>query len=342
MADPGFVRLRRRVGAFAIDNFFLLASKAGKLHPLARPDRHGVEVQHDVAYTSSGRHEHRLDIYAPRDRSGPLPTVLYVHGGGFRILSKDTHWMMGLAFAKFGYLVFNISYRLAPRHPFPAAVEDCAAAFEWVAREGHKYGADLDRLVIAGESAGANLTTSLALMSCYERPEPYARRVHATGIVPRAALPFCGVLQVSDAERFRRRKPQKISAFLNDRLLEVSRSYLGDDPAALGGALDLADPLVVLERAHQPARPLPPFFAAVGTADPLLDDTRRLKVALDRLGVPCEAQYYPGGVHAFHAMMWRKDARRCWGDALAFLERHVPRNGAGAGGRPEATVHPGA
>ena len=69
-------------------------------------------------------------------------------------------------------------------------------------------------------------------------------------------------------------------------------------------------------------RPLPPFFAPVGTRDPLLDDTRRLEKALGALGVPCEARYYPGGIHAFHAMVWDPAARRCWRDALAFLDRY--------------------
>jgi acetyl esterase len=68
-------------------------------------------------------------------------------------------------------------------------------------------------------------------------------------------------------------------------------------------------------------RPLPAFFAPVGTRDPLLDDTRRLEKALTNLGVPVEARYYPGGIHAFHAMVWDPAARRCWRDALAFLDR---------------------
>jgi acetyl esterase len=70
-------------------------------------------------------------------------------------------------------------------------------------------------------------------------------------------------------------------------------------------------------------RPLPPFFAPVGTRDPLLDDTRRLEKALAALDVPCEARYYPGGIHAFHALVWDPAARRCWRDALAFLDRHM-------------------
>ena len=130
----------------------------------------------DVAYDDSGLAEHRLDIYRPRGLArGELdrvPVVLYVHGGGFRILSKDTHWVMGLAFARRGYLVFNVSYRLAPRHRFPAAVQDVAAALEWVRQNAARYGGDLDRLAFAGESAGANLVTSLALMSSYRRTEP--------------------------------------------------------------------------------------------------------------------------------------------------------------------------
>jgi acetyl esterase/lipase len=106
-------------------------------------------------------------------------------------------------------------------------------------------------------------------------------------------------------------------------LRDTSASYLqGRDH---GGAIDFADPVVALEQGAglQLDRPLPPFFAAVGTRDPLLDDTRRLQKALGVLNVPCEARYYPGGVHAFHAFIWDPTARRCWRDALAFLERNT-------------------
>ena len=315
-------RLRRGAGALAVDSFFRTASRLGKLHPRARPDRHSVEVVRDLPYSPTGRSEHHLDVYRPKHRAGPLPVVLYVHGGGFRILSKDTHWVMGLAFARAGYLVFNISYRLAPKHRFPA-VEDCAAAYEWVCDHAERFGGDLDRLVFAGESAGANLVSALTVMSCYRRNEPWARRVFDRGVVPRAWLPYCGMLQVSDGQRFKRRKP-KLSTFINDRLLEVPAAYLGPDPERrYGPTLDLADPLLVLERDEAPARPLPPCLATVGTADPLLDDTRRLERALRQRGAACEAIYYPREVHAFHAMVWREQARRCWRDTFRFLDRHL-------------------
>jgi acetyl esterase len=302
-----------------VDNFFRVISAAGRLHPSAKPGRHNVEVERDVPYLDDGLAEHQLDVYKPTTVPGPWPVVLYIHGGGFRILSKDTHWIMGLAYARRGFLVFNISYRLAPRHPFPAAVMDACAAYEWVAKHAPRYGGDLSRLVLAGESAGANLATSLTLATCYQRKEPYARAVWDTGLVPRAVLPACGIFQVSDTERFSRRR--RLPSFISDRLTEVTDAYLRAVDHNQPGALDLADPVVTLERGEAPGRPLPPFFVPVGTRDPLLDDTRRLKSALDRLGVPCEARYYPGEVHAFHALVFRRNARRCWGHAYDFLDR---------------------
>jgi acetyl esterase len=283
-----------------------------------------VERLPDVPYLDTARAHHTLDVYRPvhRGGQGALPVVLYVHGGGFRILSKDTHWLMAIAFARKGYVVFNINYRLAPEHPFPAAAEDACAALAWVVENAARFGGDPERIVLAGESAGGNLVTSLAVATSWPRPEPWARRVWEVGARPCAVLPACGILQVTDVDRFARRK--RLSSFLRDRLGEVEHGYL---PATYprGAARDLADPVVWLERAGPPERPLPPFFTGVGTADVLLDDTRRLKAALDRLGVPCEVKYYPGEIHAFHALVWRPNARAFWRDTFAFLEQRVPQ-----------------
>jgi acetyl esterase len=314
--------VRARAAATFSEGFFRTFSAAAKLHPLANPERHNVEITRDVAYSDSGSPDHMLDIYRPKAPAGArLPVVVYVHGGGFRLLSKDTHWPMALIFARFGFLVFNISYRLAPKHPFPAAIADTCAAYEWVCRNAEQYGGDLDRMIVAGESAGANLVTSLSVATCYERPEPYAQRAFQTGITPRIAMPYCGILQVTDTERFTRRR--KLMGFVQAVLDDVSKSYLRgvrpEDPRAL----DLADPLVLFERGDEPDRPLPAFFAAVGTRDPLLDDTRRLKKALDQLEVACEARYYEGEVHAFHAFVFRKPARECWRHSFEFIGKHM-------------------
>ncbi|MCB9595495.1 MAG: alpha/beta hydrolase [Sandaracinaceae bacterium] len=316
--------LRRRAGGKLAEGFFTGASRLGQLHPSARPEKHGVRVSRDVAYAPATElAEHRLDVYRPIDQDGPAPVVLYIHGGGFRILSKDTHWLMGLAFASRGYVVFNIGYRLAPEHPFPAAVEDVSQAFLWMVEHAAEYGADLDRLVIAGESAGANLAASLTLSTVYERDEPFARAVYDTGVVPRATIPACGVFQVSDVHRYERRKPG-FPRFLMDQLRTMQDGYLGPRPEDHGEILDFADVVSWLERGVAPSRPLPAFFLPVGTKDPLLDDTRRLDRALRELGGTSVARYYPGGVHAFHAFVFLESARQCWRDQFAFLDQHVP------------------
>jgi acetyl esterase len=321
--------LWRRARSAAASGFFEGLAALGSMHPAANPKRHGVEVERDVSYGPGGHADwRRLDIYKPVHRPGPWPVVFYVHGGAFHLLSKDTHWLMGLVFARFGYLVVNISYRLAPKHPYPAAIEDTCLAYSWMASRLKQLGGDPDRVAVAGESAGGNLITALALTACQRRSEPWARDVFDTGLVPRAVLPFCAMLEVTNPGRFSERRP--LPRWVDGMLRDASASYLHGYPSGPSAATELADPLRVLEESvaglrAQPhfERPLPPFFAPVGTRDPLLDDTRRLEKALRALDVPVEARYYPGGIHAFHAMVWNPVARRCWRDALAFLDRHM-------------------
>ena len=290
-----------------------------------------MEVIRNVPYQPTGLHEHLLDVYRPRDagQNSRLPVALYVHGGGFRILSKDTHWLMGLAFARRGYVVFNISYRLAPRHPFPAAVEDACSAFSWVVDNAERYGGDASRMVLAGESAGANLVTSLALATAYPRPEPWARAVWESGVRPRAVVPACGMLQVTDPQRFRRRWPH-MRPFHQRPAARGERCLPARQRRSRAARAGPCRPAVLFERGAAPERPLPPFFVPCGTKDPLIDDSRRLASALERLGVEHEARYYPGEVHAFHAMVWRPNARRCWKHTFSFLDRHLdePRSSA--------------
>ncbi len=309
--------LRMRVGRAFMDTAWTVLSHGFRKMPIARPDRHGVACQYDIPYAPGGETHHLLDVYKPAKGTGPWPVVMYIHGGGFRILSKDSHWGMGLAFAKRGYLVFLVNYRLAPKHRFPAAVEDVATALQWIVRHAHEYGGDASRLVLAGESAGANLATSLALTTAYRRDEPFARAVFDANIRPQAVIAKCGMYQVTDPNRFSRRK--KLPGFLHDRIIEVSQSYLptGSVPE---GHLDLADPVVLLERGVRPERPLPPFFSSVGTADPILDDTRRLHAALEKMGTRSEVRYYHGQIHAFQAIQFLPNAKKYWSEMHGFLD----------------------
>ena len=209
-------RLRRRTIAHVANSGWYGLARAGRLHPRADPRRHGVLRVRDIPYRETGRRAHLLDVYRPQQGSGPWPVVLYVHGGAFQALSKDTHWVMGIAFARRGYVVCNVSYRLAPSHRFPAGLEDVCAAYGWVLRNAAGWGGDPDRLVLAGESAGANLVTSLTLAGAYRRPEPFARAVYDAPVRPRAVLAHAGMYQVSEAARFgrRRRLPRVVDELL--------------------------------------------------------------------------------------------------------------------------------
>lgn len=307
---------RRTAGGRAVKAFFRGVSAAGRTHPRARKALAALDIIRDVPYGPLP--EHRLDVYRPPNLDGPAPALLYIHGGGFRILSKDTHWVMGVAFARMGAIVFSIDYRLAPQHPYPAAVEDACRAATWLKAHAADYGADPDRIALAGESAGANLSCALTVAACWRRPEPWAAEVFDAGLDPWAVFPACGILQVTDAERLARRKPQ-ISPFVRDRIMETSLGYLGGATTA-----PMADPLVLIEEGGAPARPLPPMFIPCGTADPLLDDSRRLAAACAERGVPHELRVYPGAIHAFHAFAFTQAARDCWRHHRRFYERYVP------------------
>ncbi len=318
--------LKARVKAFPIEGAYRSLAFVSRAFPKARGLERGLTITRNVSYGALP--ENRLDVYQP-DASvfppGPAgwPALLYVHGGAFRILSKDTHWLLAALLASRGYCVFNIDYRLAPMTRFPGAIEDACAAYAWVCDNAARYRADVQRLVVAGESAGANLIFGATIAAAYPRSEPFATRVFERGIVPKVALPACGLFQVSDSARFRRRKPH-LPPYMSDLVGAAERDYLLPGAIASGVNLDFADPVSFLERGEAPSRPLPATFLPVGTRDPVLDDTRRMGKALDALGAPCVVRYYPGEVHAFHALLFREQARECWKHTFEFLREHLP------------------
>jgi acetyl esterase len=127
---------------------------------------------------------------------------------------------------------------------------------------------------------------------------------------------------VSHARRFSIR--QQLPAVARRILHLLPDSYVDLEAAWKDGELDLLDPLLVFENSQQRfERTVPPFFLPVGTADPLLDDTRRMALALSRRGIPNEARYYPGEIHAFHFMTWRPNARQLWQDVFRFVDTQM-------------------
>ncbi len=273
----------------------------------------------DIEYARHGRSPLRLDILQPTG-PGPHPVLVYLHGGGFAIGSKRTHRALAAAYASQGYLVCNVDYRLAPKYPFPAALEDACAAWLWMADHVVDYEGDPLRAGLAGESAGANLALAVTLACCTPRPEPFARPLFERALRPRAALLYCGFLQTSMPERHQR---SGMSEFAAGIATDAARSYLGKFASHPSSAQALADPLCILEDIR--AEPgLPPMFIAAGLDDPVVTDSERLERALRRISSPCSAHYYPGENHAFHIMFWRARALQCWRDSFEFLRRWLP------------------
>jgi acetyl esterase len=101
--------------------------------------------------------------YVPTDEPGPRPVLVYLHGGGWVIGSIETHDGVSRALALgTGATVVSVDYRLAPEHPFPAAIDDCVAAVRWVAEHGSEIDVDPARLAVGGDSAGGNLAAVTA------------------------------------------------------------------------------------------------------------------------------------------------------------------------------------
>ena len=297
-----------------------------------------VKVEHNIPYRNTGRRSHLLDIYRLRDAVGPLPTIVYIHGGAFSMMSKDTHRIMAYVLAAQGYQVFNINYRLGPVHTYPKPLKDAIAAFEWVLDNGAKYGADTARLAIIGESAGANLTAALAYCATHPRPEPFTKSVFERDAKVACVAPLYGLLDVHDVRRFWRDpdKSRRMAGWIKGEIRGTAYSYLG---RRVKRALQfpLASPLRLFERdAVSGSRPLPPFFTTVGTADPLLGDTIRLNDALAKRGTECEMHVFRGEIHAFNVLLWRAAAREQWGALFDFLEKHM--HGAAADA-PAAAPH---
>lgn len=289
--------------------------------PHARARKAATHIIKDVPYSTEGYVEHRLDVIRMRSAEGVQPALLYVHGGAFAVCSKETHEILTHQYARMGFTVFSMDYRLMPEHRFPAAFHDACAALLWVMENAEQYGADASKLVIGGESAGANLSLGLAAAASYrDEDDVWAQRVYDANPTIVAVMPACGVLQVSGINRLW--SNHRFDPITRGVLSAMQRDYLPEVDSLTGPTL-WADPLLVVER-RALTRPLPPMFTFCGTGDVLLHDTIRLGARLRKLGVRSECEIYPGEMHAFHALVWRPGARKVWRQKRAFLQELLP------------------
>lgn len=220
-------------------------------------------------------------IYRPPSERSVLPAVIYVHGGGWSVGDLDTYDEVArLHAAGAEAVVVSVDYRLAPEHPFPAAVDDVWAATQWVVCHADQLGADPDRVAVAGDSAGGNLAAVMAQLA------------RDAGIGLRFQLLwYPSTTFDTSLPSFTENAAAPILTL--EACKEFSRWYVGDT--------DLSAPLPTLVPARGDLTGLPPAYIAVAGHDPLRDDGTRYAELLTEAGTSVELHNADSLVHGYVA-----------------------------------------
>ena len=216
-------------------------------------------------------------LYQPAELA-PFPLLIFLHGGGWILGDLDTHdaILRQLAF-RAECAVLGVSYRLAPEHPFPAALDDVDTAWRWAHRNARQLGCDGERLAVGGESAGANLIAALTLRlrEAGQGQPNFQLLIHpATDL--RLSLPSFDQVEAPG----------------------LSRDYLAKCTAMYADGAELTDPLMSpLCAANYDG--LPPAIILTAAEDPLRDDGEYYARALAASGVEVLSCRLPGLPHGF-------------------------------------------
>lgn len=250
--------------------------KLGRLAPGTR----GTEV-HEVGSGATVR------VFRPSDREGAATAgLLWIHGGGYLVGSAAQDDGLCRAFAKrTGATVVSVDYRLAPRFPYPAALDDCHAALAWLAS---RPDIDSSRIAIGGASAGGGLAAALAIRARDSGPVEPVLQVLAYPMVDDRTDTVDSRHRLWDAE--------------SNRL--GWSSYLGE-----------TDPSRVSPARHADLGGLTPAWIGVGTLDLFFDEDKTYAERLERAGVPCDFLSVPGAFHGFDLVARRAAVSRSFFDA---------------------------
>ena len=130
-----------------------------------------VSWEQGIEYTNPDDQHLQLNLARPKAGEGPFPAIICIHGGGFRAGTRDSYDALCVKLAERGYVAATITYRLAPKFQFPAAVYDTKAAVRWMRANAKKYNVDPTRIGVTGGSAGGHLAQFLAVTAHVPRFE---------------------------------------------------------------------------------------------------------------------------------------------------------------------------
>lgn len=224
----------------------------------------------------------RLRVYDPVfPRSVASPGLVYLHGGGWTLFSLDTHdRLMREYAARAGVLVIGVDYALSPESKFPVALNETVAAVRWLRAHAADLGLDAGRLAIGGDSAGANLAVSAAIV---------LRDAGEADALKAMVLNY-GVFDSDCDNASHRRYGGEGYMLASDEMAGFWANYIR-------GEADLDEPLARPLRAE--LKGLPPALLVIAECDALHDEDAAMARALAAAGVPAAARVYPGATHSF-------------------------------------------
>jgi acetyl esterase/lipase len=275
---------------------------AMKMQWPALPD---VTLEDGVIPGPSGSPDIAVRIYRPKKQSKRLPSLLWIHGGGYMLGELDQEDLTAKQFTiAADCIVVSVGYRLAPEHPYPAPLEDCYAALKWLAAHAGSLGVDRNRISLGGASAGGGLAAGLALLA---RDRAEIKTVFQLLVYP--MINDCNIAPAGET------LPDALFWTRENNLIGW-RSYLGCEPGGSGISCYAA-----ASRAES-LEGLPSAYIAVGDIDLFAEEDVDYARRLIASGVPTELHVYPGACHAFDMLVPGADiSRRFTADIRRALKR---------------------